>query len=149
MRRTLPLRPTLAFLGACLCLAAAAGQARAGAPDLPARHVVLDLPGPPASIIPADLNGDGRMDLAVAVLYSEYEDLEFEKAQGFVQITEIVPALFERRQLRAWLQRPDDPDAVLSQIPWNTVVNIGLFVLVGVVWLTLVPSRSPRRPPPR
>jgi len=49
----------------------------------------------------------------------------------------------------AWLQRPDDPDAVLSQIPWNTIVNIGLFILVGVVWLSLVPSRSPRRPPPR
>ena len=42
----------------------------------------------------------------------------------------------------AWLQRPDDPDAVLSQIPWNTVINIGLFLVVALVWMTLVPSRS-------
>ena len=49
----------------------------------------------------------------------------------------------------AWLQRPDDPDAVLSQIPWNTVINVGLFLVVALVWMTLVPSRAPRRPPPR
>jgi hypothetical protein len=49
----------------------------------------------------------------------------------------------------AWLQRPDDPDAVLSQIPWNTIINVGLFLVVALVWMTLVPSRAPRRPPPR
>ncbi|MGH9868098.1 MAG: FG-GAP repeat domain-containing protein [Candidatus Polarisedimenticolia bacterium] len=107
MRRIAPFRYSLALLGRCLCLVAGAGPAFAGTPALPARHVVLDLPGPPASIVPADLNDDGEMDLAVVVLYSEYEELEFEKAQGFVQFTEIVPALFERRQLRGWLRQPD------------------------------------------
>ncbi len=108
MRRITPFRHSLALPGMCLCLLAGAGPAFAGTPALPVRHIVLDLPGPPASIVPADLNEDGRMDLVVAVLYSEYEELEFEQALGFVQITEIVPALFERRQLRAWLRQPDD-----------------------------------------
>ena len=48
-----------------------------------------------------------------------------------------------------WLQRPDDPDAVLAKLPWETLFHVALFLLVAVVWLTLVPTRAPRRPPPR
>jgi hypothetical protein len=43
-----------------------------------------------------------------------------------------------------WVQRADDPDA----FPWNIVVHVMLFLLVAVVWLTLVPTRATRRPPP-
>ena len=45
----------------------------------------------------------------------------------------------------AWLQRPDDPDAVLSQIPWNTIINVGLFLVVALVWMT---SRTQPGPTP-
>jgi hypothetical protein len=48
----------------------------------------------------------------------------------------------------AWLQRADGSD-VLQRIPWEILVNVALFLLVAVVWLTLVPTRAPRRPPPR
>lgn len=96
-----------ALVGLLLAGAAQDHPAFAGPPSLPVRHVVLDLPGPPAAILVSDLNADGEPDLVVPVIYSEYEELEFEQAQGFVQITEIVPALFERRELRAWLRRPD------------------------------------------
>ena len=48
----------------------------------------------------------------------------------------------------ALLQRADDPDAFLSRIPWETVIHVLLFLLVAVVWLTLVPARTSRRPPP-
>ena len=48
-----------------------------------------------------------------------------------------------------YLQRADDPDALLSSIPWETVAHVLLFLLVAVVWLTLVPTRAARRPPPR
>jgi hypothetical protein len=48
----------------------------------------------------------------------------------------------------AWVQRSDGPDAFLSRIPWGTVIHVMLFLLVAVVWLTLVPTRATRRPPP-
>jgi hypothetical protein len=47
----------------------------------------------------------------------------------------------------AWVQRADS-DAFLARIPWETVVHVLLFLLVAVVWLTLVPTRAARRPPP-
>ena len=60
------------------------------------------------------------------------------------------PGVFEPKdhERGAWLQRPGDPDAVLTRIPWETLFHIALFLLVAVVWLTLVPTRAPRRPPP-
>ncbi len=46
---------------------------------------------------------------------------------------------------QTWIMRPGDAAGLLG-IPWETVVNITLFLLVAVVWLTLVP-RTSRRPP--
>src|SRR5436190_22225520 len=43
-----------------------------------------------------------------------------------------------------WVQRADG-DSFLANIPWGTVVNVLLFLLVAVVWLTLVPARTSRR----
>ena len=71
------------------------------------RHVALDLPGPPAALIPADLNGDGLPDLLVPLVYTEYEETVFERLDGMVQVTEVVPTLFDRRELWAWLAHPD------------------------------------------
>ena len=48
----------------------------------------------------------------------------------------------------AWVQRGEDPGGFLSSIPWGTVTQIMLFLLVAVVWLTVVPTRASRRPPP-
>jgi hypothetical protein len=47
----------------------------------------------------------------------------------------------------AWLQRAVDGDLIAS-IPWETVFNITLFLLVAVVWLTFFPRHTSRRPPP-
>ena len=46
----------------------------------------------------------------------------------------------------AWIQKADD--AFLAHIPWETVIHVLLFLLVAVVWLTVVPTRATRRPPP-
>ena len=46
----------------------------------------------------------------------------------------------------AWIQQADD--AFLARIPWETVIHVLLFLLVAVVWLTVVPTRATRRPPP-
>jgi len=56
------------------------------------------------------------------------------------------PKDFERQD---WLQRQIAP-AVLPGLSWEIVIDIVLFLLVAVIWLTFVPARSPRRlPPPR
>jgi hypothetical protein len=47
----------------------------------------------------------------------------------------------------AWVPRAEDAEFVAG-FPWSTVVNALLFVLVAVVWLTVVPTRMSRRPPP-
>jgi len=60
------------------------------------------------------------------------------------------PGYYEPKDLEreTWVARSDGPDAFLSRVPWGAVVNVLLFLLVAVVWLTLVPTRASRRPPP-
>jgi hypothetical protein len=56
------------------------------------------------------------------------------------------PKDFERQD---WLRRQIVPE-VLPGLSWEIVIDIVLFLLVAVVWLTFVPARSSRRlPPPR
>ena len=47
----------------------------------------------------------------------------------------------------AWLERGLD-GGLFADISWDTALNIALFLLVAVVWLTFFSSRDPRRPPP-
>jgi uncharacterized membrane protein (DUF485 family) len=55
------------------------------------------------------------------------------------------PKDFERQD---WLRRQIVP--VLPGLSWEIVIDIVLFLLVAVIWLTFVRARSPRRlPPPR
>jgi len=89
----------LVFLTATPCTVAAARPARG--------PVTLELPGPPVDLIPVELDGRDGIDLVVILVYDEYDEIEYEQAEGFVQITEIVPALFERREARAYLRTPD------------------------------------------
>jgi hypothetical protein len=51
------------------------------------------------------------------------------------------PKDFDRER---WLREHVGP-AVLGGLDWDTVVGITLFLLVAVVWLTFVPTRSSRR----
>ena len=55
------------------------------------------------------------------------------------------PKDFERQD---WIKRQVAP-AVLPGISWEIVIDVTLFLLVAVVWLTFVPARSPRHPPSR
>jgi len=43
-------------------------MAGAAVQKLALNHVVLDLPGPPASVVPADVNGDGLVDLVIPLV---------------------------------------------------------------------------------
>ena len=79
------------------------------------RRVVVDLPGEPASIVPADLDGDGRLDLAVVTSYDEVESTTRDVIEDGMQITRVIPSLTPRRDVRGWIAaddgtyRPTDP----------------------------------------
>ncbi len=60
------------------------------------------------------------------------------------------PMHYEPKDLerQSWLER-HDPNSLLGSLEWSDFVGIALFLLVAVVWLTLVPDRAPRRRPPQ
>jgi hypothetical protein len=74
--------------------------------DLALRRVVLDLPGPPAIIVAADLNHDGRKDLLVVVAYTRWGSISTDRVEEAIEVTEVVPALFDTREARAFLAQP-------------------------------------------
>lgn len=44
-----------------------------------------------------------------------------------------------------WLER-QDPE--LDELAWDDLLKVGVLILVGVAWLTVIPSRGGRRRPP-
>jgi hypothetical protein len=69
----------------------------------------------------------------------------FVNAWGGYAPVDYEPKDFERQ---TWLERHTS-DSLLARLDWNDFIGIGLFLLVAVVWLTLMPERpSRRRPPP-
>lgn len=83
-------------------LPAASPWVLAGPKALGLRHVALDLPGAPAEILHADLDGDGRQDLAVVIARTQWGEIGTDRIEGMMQISEVVPALFDRREVRAY-----------------------------------------------
>lgn len=95
-----------ALAGAALSLLEPAAVA-APPREIALREVRIDLPASPAAIVPADFNGDGRKDLFVLVAYTEWGSIGGEdRVEKAVQISEVVPALFERREARLFLAAP-------------------------------------------
>jgi len=128
----------------CLVVLAAAGSLlspaiAARSERLAFRHVALDLPGPPARIVPADLNGDGLQDLVVVLAYTEIEETGEDRIENLVQITQVIPTLFKRRELRLYLAEPGGDYAQAGtplDLPF-TVLHLELGPPgVGVVALT-------------
>ena len=84
----------------------------ASAADLAFREQSLHLPGAPAALVPADLDGDGVRDLAVVVVYTEWDQIgveeltEMDQVEGLVEVLTIVPVLLDRREVRAFLGLP-------------------------------------------
>ena len=71
------------------------------------RRVDLDLPGPPAAVVPADLDRDGRKDLLVVVASTTWGSIMEERIEAAIAVTEVVPALFDKREARAFLAQAD------------------------------------------
>jgi hypothetical protein len=112
LRRLVEATASLLPFGALL--AALGGPAGAARPaDLGFREQSLELPGAPAALVPADLDGDGVRDLAVVVVYTEWDRIgveewtEMDQVEGLVEVLTIVPVLLDRREVRAYLGRPE------------------------------------------
>jgi hypothetical protein len=75
----------------------------AGREQIELRHVALDLAGPPARVLPADLNGDGHLDLVIVVAYTEIQQISEDRIEDMIQFTRVIPTLFDRRQATAYL----------------------------------------------
>ncbi len=105
------MRSAALVLTTVLVLADAAAAARKARLDL--RHLPIELPGAPSTILAADLDGDDRQDLVVAVAYTEWdqigieEEAEMDDVDGLVEVLTIVPSLMDRRELRVFLARGD------------------------------------------
>ncbi len=73
----------------------------------------LSLPGIPAAVRPADMDGDGRDDLVVLVAYagwttrSEFTTARFDDVEGLVEVMSVVDELVDRRELRVYPAMPD------------------------------------------
>jgi len=81
--------------------------------QLKLRYQGLELPGAPAAIIAADVNGDGLRDLAAVVVYTVWEQIgieeqmEMDEVEGLMELLTIVPALFDHRELFVFLGGED------------------------------------------
>ena len=94
----------LPVIGAALLLLGTSHAARPR--ELALRRVVLELPGPPAVIVAADLNRDGRQDLLVVVAYTRWGTISNDRVEQAIEVTEVVPALFDAREARAFVAQP-------------------------------------------
>ena len=103
-------RSTLAQLrfGWLLWLALAFSATGLSAKEAGFSHFSLALPGIPAAMIPAEVNGDDLQDLAVVVAYTDWEDVttveetHFDGIEGMVEVMNIVSSLIDHRELRIY-----------------------------------------------
>jgi hypothetical protein len=75
--------------------------------ELSLRRVDLPLPGPPSVVLPVDLDADGRTDLVVVTAYTQWGSISNDRVENAVAITEVVPALFDHRELLPFLAQAD------------------------------------------
>ena len=100
-------RQAIFLLSLLLALPAAARREK-----LALRADSLELPGAPASVVAADVNGDGLRDLAVVIAFTRWgevgieESIKMDDIEGLVEVLTVIPSLVDRRELRVFLGRP-------------------------------------------
>jgi len=89
-------------LAAVLCGATLVAAAAPRKQPLELGHVRLRLPGAPAAMLSTDIDSDGRQDLLLVLAYTELESIGIDRIEEMVQISTVIPALFDRRELRLY-----------------------------------------------
>ncbi len=88
-------------------LAALSAPASAASPrPIALSLTTLDLPAAPAAIVPADLNADGTRDLLIVTAHSSWGSISNDRIEDAVFVTEVVSALLDNRDARAFLAQP-------------------------------------------
>jgi hypothetical protein len=85
--------------------------------ELTLRETVLSLPGPPSAIVPADIDGDGRKDLVIVTAYTRWGSVARDRVEDAIEVTEVVPTLFDRREVRAFLAASDGAYRAVAPMP--------------------------------
>jgi len=74
-------------LTAAAGIASIAGTALAAPARLSLRHESIDLPGPPAAVISADLDKDGRSDLVIVAAYTKWGSIAHDRTENAIAVT--------------------------------------------------------------
>ena len=94
----------------------------------------------------------GRFQLAVVLTIVAVAYVAVPPVVRFVEtMTGYSPRYYEPKDFARgeWL-RQQEGGGLIDRVSWETASGVVVFIIVAVVWLTVVPSRSPRRrPPPR
>jgi hypothetical protein len=145
-----------ALLLACVPTSALAAKRE----TLHLRPLSLELPGPPTTVLSADVDGDGRKDLVVFLVYGEWIEIGDDRMEGLIYVTEVVPSLIDRREIRVWLARPDGsyqplpaplplPTSVIAAEPGPPGMPVLLLTDDGLAALRLDPDSRALRIEPR
>src|SRR5688572_9597564 len=85
--------------------------ADAGQRELALELSSLELPGSPATVVSADVSGDGLRDLAVVIAFTRWgevgieESVEMDQVRGLVEVMTVIPSLLDHRELWVFLGR--------------------------------------------
>ena len=109
----MPIRPSLAPVFLITLLLSSIHPASAAREKLALRYLPLPLPGAPAAVVAADVDGDGNRDLAVVVAFTRWSQIEIEESakmddvEGLVEVLTVIPSLVDRREVRVFPGHPD------------------------------------------
>src|SRR6185436_16389776 len=78
--------------------------------------------GPPAAVVAADLDRDGRRDLVLVTATTSWGSIMEERIEAAIAITEVVPALFDKREARAFLAQADGTYRAVPALPLTSEV---------------------------